>query len=550
MPVWRVSYLALWFAAISPLSAQSELDLTEPTQAEEQDDQSLEQDREPEAAEVQRPQSIQPPVGDANTSYSINAIVIAGNEAVPDTSFIDVIETFTARPLSQADLSALADAVAQRARENGFLFATATIPQQNLALGMLRVELDEGRIDEIRIDGADDPAIRRQLAPLRSGKPITKAELERQILLTDDISGVRVLDTRFVKEGDLGVLIVRTSRSDAWASVEVRNNGSDPVGPVRAQIEVDLNGVFDSADEIDLTFGTTPLQPEELQYAFGSYRIVVDASGLELGAHLSYSHTQPGAFLEDRDISGRFWRAGVDMQYPLIRRRGASVWLIGEFEVADLRQDRADVLARHDRVPALRAGIYSRGRLAGGDYRGRAMVSRGLDILSATKPDDPLASRLDASAQFTSLYGWFAWERDLSGPLSIAIGARGQLATDPLLATEDLGLGGTSFLRGYNFNERSGDEGVMGFGELRYDWRGDGFWLPRAQLYAFADGGIVSNLEDGRGGGSLASAGGGLRLDLTRDLDLDLELAVPLSGERFDSESEAPLLNIRIEQSF
>ena len=201
-------------------------------------------------------------------------------------------------------------------------------------------------------------------------------------------------------------------------------------------------------------------------------------------------------------------------------------------------------------MPVVRAGLYSRGRLGGGWFRANVTASRGLDVLSATNPGDPLASRSDASARFSSLNGWFAWEFPVAKSVSVALGARGQLASAPVLVTEDIGIGGTSFLRGYDFNERSGDNGIMGYGELRYNWRGEGFWLPRAQAYVFADAGSVSNLEDGFGGGSLASAGGGLRLNVTRDLNLGLEMAVPLTGERADSDSNSPLFNIRIGHSF
>lgn len=493
-------------------------------------------------------------VGDATVqspnAFVVGSILINGNEAIPDAAFVDIIERFTAQPLSADDFPRLADAIATRAREEGYIFASASIPQQSLGLGVLRVRLDEGRIDAILIDGADEPAIRRMLAPLATGKPITGEELERRILLADDIAGVRILDSRYEVRGESGFLIVRTRRSHASAAIELSNDGSQPVGPIRARIRADLNGVLSSADEVDVSFGTTPLQPEELQFARAAYRILVDASGLELGAHISYSSTEPGDFLASREIEGQFWRAGVEARYPLLRRRAMSVWVIGEFEVADLRQDRAGQLARRDRVPVIRGGLYSRGLLAGGRFRGGLTLSRGLNIFDATRPGDLRASRLDASSDFTSLSGWLAWNRPLSGALSLALGARGQLSNDPVLAVEDIGLGGPSYLRGYNFNERSGDEGVMGYGELRYDWRGRGFWLPRAQIYAFADGGVVSNLEDGFGSGSLASAGGGLRLDITRDLDLDVEVAVPLTGARFDSDSEGPLINLRVQQSF
>ncbi|MEX0342681.1 MAG: ShlB/FhaC/HecB family hemolysin secretion/activation protein [Erythrobacter sp.] len=549
MAIRQLGFLVLWSVAMPPLSAQSALDRTDPDQFEEQEDEQDENSGE--APAISLPYELDPTTLDYSAdSITVGSIVIVGNEALPDSRFVDIIESFASRTLRPADLGGLADAIAKRARDEGYIFATATIPEQDLRLGLLRVNLDEGAIDEIRIDGATDAAIRRQLEPLRTGKPVTQAEVERRILLADDISGVRILDTRFVKEGEVGVLVVRTRRTRTAASVEIRNNGSEPVGPVRARLEVDFNGLLTSADEVDLAVGTNPLQPGELQYATGSYNIVIDADGLELGTHVSYSSTDPGAFLTERDISGRLWRAGVDLKYPIVRRRGLSVWVLGEFEVTDLQSQRAGTVYRHDRIPALRAGIYSRGEFAGGDFRGRLMVSKGLDILSATQPGDPLASRSDASIDFTSLYGWFAWDRPIGGSFSVGLGGRGQVSSDPLLVTEDLGLGGTTFLRGYRFNERSGDQGIMGFGELRYDWRGAGFWLPRGQAYLFADGGTVSNLRSGSGGGSLASAGGGLRLDLTRDLDLDLELAFPLTGARFDSESEAPLFNLRVEQSF
>lgn len=553
MPHLRMisSAFALSVSALlaTPLAAQSALDRVEPDEAQTRlDDRG--RDTGETGAALPAAQQRRSTAAASNETISVSSIIISGNEALADSAFVDLIEAFTSRPLSQTDLALLADSVAERARDQGYIFATATIPQQALSLGVLRVTLDEGTIDDIRFEGASDGAIRRQLQPLVNGQPVRKDELERRILLADDISGVRILDTRYEKEEGRGILVVRTRRSRTSASVELANNGSEPVGPIRARIDVDFNGLIFSADEVDVTFGTTPFQPEELQFARAAYRIVVDASGLELGAHLSYSATEPGDFLADREIEGEFWRAGVEARYPVLRRRATSLWVVGEFEVTELRQDRQGDLARRDRVPVVRAGIYSRGRLFGGGYRGQLMLSHGLDILDATQPGDILASRLDASADFTSLYGFFAWDRRVGNGFSVGLGARGQIANNPVLATEDIGIGGTSFVRGYDFNERSGDYGIMGFGELRYNWRGRGFWLPRAQAYVFADGGAVGNLEGGFGSGSLASAGGGLRLDVTRDLDLDFEVAVPLTGERLDSESEAPLINIRVQQSF
>lgn len=328
-----------------------------------------------EATKHRSAKAVPPP--STTKAITVGSILIVGNETLPDSEFLDLIEEYTAKPLSEQDLTTLATRIAVRAQAKGLLFATASVPEQRLDLGVLRVQLDEGRIDEIRLEGAQDAAIARQLAPLASGTPVTKDRLERQLLLADDISGVRVLGSRFEQEGKRRVLIVKTRRSKASAYAELTNNGSRPVGPVRARIRADFNGLLSSADEVDVTVGTTPLQPGELQFARGSYKIVVDASGLELGAHLSYSSTAPGDFLSDRDIEGEFLRAQLSAQYPLQRSRDFSVWVIGEFEVTQLEQDRLGELVRQDRVPVVRAGLYSRGRFGGAGTEGGSLPRAG-----------------------------------------------------------------------------------------------------------------------------------------------------------------------------
>ena len=105
-------------------------------------------------------------------------------------------------------------------------------------------------------------------------------------------------------------------------------------------------------------------------------------------------------------------------------------------------------------------------------------------------------------------------------------------------------------LRGYDFAQRVGDQGVAGVGELRYDWPKALGAVDHLQLYAFADGGMVRNLDGGFGDGSLASSGAGLRADVTGNLDFDLEVAVPLTEPRYDTGDRQPRINLRVSQSF
>lgn len=56
------------------------------------------------------------------------------------------------------------------------------------------------------------------------------------------------------------------------------------------------------------------------------------------------------------------------------------------------------------------------------------------------------------------------------------------------------------------------------------------------------DGGYVSNLGSGVGGGTLFSAGGGLRARI-RKVELGFEIAAPVNAQRFDAGNKAPRVN-------
>ena len=539
--------MVLAIFAACPLTAQTALDRVDPTQEEEraQDAERVRPSVDARIGTVQPVASVAP-----SGTYTVSAIMLVGLVALETGDFADILESYAGRKLSGVDLVDLSNAIASRARAEGYLFATAAIPPQPLGLGILRLSIDEGAIDEIRLEGEDDPAIRAQLAPLLNSGPVTLGRLERQVLLADDISGVRIRRTRYEREGERGVLLVETTREYFAGRAEITNDGSEPVGPLRARIDVDLNGLISPFDEVDLTFSTNPVEPGELQFASARYTVTINSAGTEISTNGSYSVTRPGSFLTNRDIFGESTRVGVRISHPVLRSRTISAWVQGTLELRDLRQDRFGTLVRHDRIPVARVGIYGLGNWGNNRLRGRIEVSQGLDILNATQLGDPLASRDDAAPDFTTVSAWAEYRRRLDHGLSVAMAGRGQISSEPLLIAEDLGIGGPRFLRGYNFSERTGDEGIMGFGELRYDWRNALGILRRAQFYGYADGGVVSNLQDGRGGGSLASAGGGIRTDITRELDFNVELAVPLTGPRFDSDDESPRVNVSMSHTF
>lgn len=490
------------------------------------------------------------PTSASGREILVGAIALSGLQALEPADFAEVIEPRLGQVLDDAALRALTGAIAQQAQSHGFAFATALIEPQRLSSGILTVHVDEGRIDEIRIEGAEHPSVRAALAPLASGAPARLAEVERRLLLAEDIDGVHIRNSRYVREGDRGILLVEVVSDPFTARAVVSNQGTRPVGPVQLRIDADVNGLLAADDSLSLSYTATPLQPRELHYGYGRYAKRVSASGTEIGLSGSISQARPGAYLRDLRLRSRSWYVAANLLQPLLRTRAASLWFEGELGLRRLTQWQDDLLVRRDRLAVARAGLYGYARLGGGWLRAGGTMSQGLGILGATKSGDPLASRTDADGIFTSLYAWTEWTGALGHDFGLRLAAQGQLASEPVLVTEEAGLGGTGFLRGYDWSERSGDRGIMGSAELRYDWKNPFDLIPNAQVYGFIDGGVVDNLENGFGSGSLASLGGGLRADLGAQVRADLGVAVPLTGTRYDTGDETPKVNVSVAKAF
>jgi len=156
---------------------------------------------------------------------------------------------------------------------------------------------------------------------------------------------------------------------------------------------------------------------------------------------------------------------------------------------------------------------------------------QGLNILGASHREDDFLSHDGASARFSAVNFWFTRYQTLSDAWSVKIASAGQWATGPLFTSQQFYLGGIAFGRGYGSAEISGDNGIAGSVELRFDQKLNWRYLSGYQLYGFVDSGAAWN--DGYGikdGLSLTSAGGGVRFFLTEGgLQADIGAAAPLS---------------------
>ena len=334
------------------------------------------------------------------------------------------------------------------------------------------------------------------------------------------------------------------------AQLTFDNDSTKPIGPFEALGFAQANGIFSHNDSLQAYVLAALPQPEELAFLRLQYSSRIDQSGTEVSLAGSISRSRPGSYFAPFDIVGDSRWASVGISKPIERSAAASLWIDSNISIRELEQDRAGSRSRMDRLTVARARLLGSAKLAGGIVQSSVTLSKGLDILNATKPGDPFASRPDADGRFTTAQFYGQWSRALGDHLEIKVAAFAQLANRPLLVSEEIGLGGARFVRGYDYSERTGDEGAMGYIELAYDVGRKVGPFAGIKPYAFADGGQVSDVGQNTGRDSLFSAGGGIRFDVDNRTDASFEIAAPLSGDRYETDSQAPRLRFSVTRYF
>lgn len=529
-------------------SAQTALDRADPTLIE----RTLPAPTEPETpaaspAEVEGRATVAEPA----VTGVVNAVTVEGQDILPPVVFADAIAARVGQEMTRADLSDLAGAIAGVAHARGYPFATAQVPPQSLVNGILRVALDLGRIDGVRVVGARNVAADRLLGDaLATGRPVRQAELERSLLLVGDLPGVRVKDSKLVRQDGFGILLVTIESDRAAAYVQLDNRGSKEVGPFRSTALASLRDVTMAGDEVTFIVSQTPFEPSEFSFVRGRYAAPLGASGTRVSVSGSIARSRPGGALTALDVRGKSADAALGLQYPLLRERSASLWAGAELRALGTGQDLSGRRLRRDRLATLTGSLGGTAAVFGGALRGELAGIAGLPVGDVTREGSPLASRLDGDARFVAANYTVDWTHSLGKPFSVVLASAGQVASRPLLATMEFGLGGPLFGRGYDYAERTGEQGIAGSVEMRADVGAlPGGLVDRAQLYGFFDGGTVGNLRSGAGGGSLVSTGAGVRVGTGR-FDWLAEVALPVNADRFDTGDRRPRVSLRVARAF
>jgi hemolysin activation/secretion protein len=494
---------------------------------------------------------------DSTPLFVLRHVAVTGAFAIPRERLAAAYQPYLGKKVSQADLAAIATAVSDIYRAAGFHLSRAIVPPQDIQDGRVQLRVVEGGITEVVLkgEGVEQFGIRPMLDAVLAEHPARLATLERDLLLINGRSGVRIDDTALEEIGTASGRFRLTVYLKTWhvfTSFGVDNLGSSSVGPWQSYATAAFNSYLAPGDSLVVNLSTTPADPRQLAFGRVAYDVPVGTDGARIGASGYYSEVWPG---DDRHLYNDNTKTEsfeVHGSVVPLQSLKSTLTLTASMGFSNVTENDffGPFYADHIRALSLTSDYRLQDTFGGTNYL-TLTYRQGLDILGASHRDDDFLSRDGASGDFSAVNFWFTRYQTLSDAWSVKLASAGQWASGPLFLSQQFYLGGAAFGRGYGSAEISGDNGIAGSFELRFDQKLNYRYLSGYQLYSFVDSGAAWNAGYSLGEGlSLTSAGGGVRLFLFDDLQADLGVAVPLSYRAPDNSSRSARFLFSLSSAF
>ncbi len=451
------------------------------------------------------------------------------------------------KPLDFTQLLQVASEITQLYVKNGYINSGAYIPGNqsfDAQGGTIAIQVIEGRVEDIVVTGTRrlDPNYIRSRIELGTGKVLKIDRLIDSLRLLQLDPLIKSISTELVRGQQPGTSIVQLKviESPNWQTgVNIANNRSPSVGEIQAQVSLSQNNLTGLGDAIGIAYGkseassvfdfnyTLPLNPHNgtlrFQYSNSNSRVIespfdrldINSNGQDFGLTYRQPIVQTpsqefalGATLARRETNTGYLFSviGERIAYPT---PGADANGLTRVTAARFFQDYT--IKDTQQVFAI-----------------RSQLSLGVNALGAT-----INSSLPDS-QFLAWRGQAQYVRALAPNSIFLVRLDSQLADRPLLALEQIGLGGQDTVRGYRQDLLLADNGVIASAEVRLPIFTPSESKQILQVVPFLDFGLgwnqPNNPSPNPAPSKIAAGGLGLRYQSGANFNARLDYGIPFTS--------------------
>ncbi|MGF1935609.1 MAG: ShlB/FhaC/HecB family hemolysin secretion/activation protein [Nostoc sp. ChiQUE02] len=447
---------------------------------------------------------------------------------------------FTKRPISLTEVYQARSKITELYVQNGYITSGAYIPPQTIQSGVVKIQVVEGKLEDIQITGTRrlNPNYVRSRLAIATSPPLNRQRLLEALQLLQLNPLIQNVSAELSAGSRTGtsLLEVKITEAKTFSSQIVLDNGRSPsVGSFRRRLQLNEANLLGLGDGLSLGYTNTdgsnsfdasytlPLNPRNGTLTF-NYGIT------------SSNVIEPPFNVLDIQSDSRYYE--LTFRQPIVQTP-TQEFALGL--TASRRESDISSLLQREGLPGseLSPGADEQGRTRVSALRFfqewtsrnsrevialRSQFSLGIDVLNPTINQNPPDSR------FFAWQGQAQWARLLAPETLFLLRLNTQLASRTLLPIEQFGLGGQDSVRGYRQDYLLTDNGTFVSAEVQVPI----LRLPQIdstlQVVPFVDFGVGWNSSDKENPdlNTLAAVGLGLRWSQGDRFTVRLDWGIPL----------------------
>jgi hemolysin activation/secretion protein len=429
--------------------------------------------------------------------FSLKEFKVEGSTLLSQEKIDILIAPFLGDQKGFADIEKARGELEKAYHEAGFPTVLVIVPEQTIENQSVRMEVFEGKLDQIEVTGNRYFSTRHILKKLPSLKVNTvpyEPDVEKELAaanLNPDLFISPVLSPGD-EQGKISLLLNVKDRLPLHGSIEWNNKQTPNTQKNRLEASIQYSNLFDKDQTLTLNTVQSPdefgkVQVYGLNYVAPlsnpDYLLMFYVNRSESGSVLP-SVNLLGLFQGDIVFNGNSTISGIRYQLPLNPTESESHQLSMALEYKQIGPTTAifpDPLGTAlvsnpvNYTPLTLTYIGSKFDFLGSTtvtltvkWNHSGMVGWGGKSFFEGDPSDPdmPGNRNGSTGNFIIFQGGSEIRRNLPKGFELWLKGNGQVATEPLISAEEFFAGGVDSVRGYLENEAPGDEGLRGSLEL------------------------------------------------------------------------------------
>lgn len=527
---WLVFGASLFISNLMAASVTpGDLDLIQNQQQQRLQQDQQQRDALTQAHQVELQQSV--PVPAHGPCFNIRQITLQQATLITPDKQAKLVAPYINQCLSLARINQLVRVISEWYVQRGYITSRAFLTEQNLSHGILTITALEGRLEEIRLQGARSHQLKMAF-PTGAGRILNLRDIEQGM---EQINRLRTTPVQIeiipsAKPGYSIVNLTSTPEFPLTLGLNMDNSGQRTTGTGQLSASLVGNDLLGIADRWFVSGGRSS--------AFSDWR---DAQNFQAGVSVPYGYGLLDYSYSWSNYHSRFnandfdWYSNGDN----ISNRLSGSWVLfrnGQIKtglqlglnhyVSHNWLNQTLLQSSSRKLTSLQIGFNHTQKVAGGVATLNPMLSRGMpwfDAESDSGKNDDLPK-----AQFRKWSVSSSYQRPVTQKMWWLSSLYAQWSPDRLYGSERLTIGGENSVRGYKEQYLSGDVGGYLRNELNYTL----FTLPAlgevSTTLALDGGWLQSDKQDRYAAGTLwgSSLGLGTR---NAHVSTQLSLGIPVS---------------------